>query len=211
MSKNEGTQKEIQRVYENGRRDSEKDRTQGKFSLKSLDSSNLDTGENNTTNVQIKSDNFKNWFGDWENNSSKASKVINEDGTPKVVYHGTDKGGFYVFDPKMSDDKISLFFSDSKVTSNSYAQSDNQQLYEVYLAIKKPYVIDTKGHMWNELDDKLGNTTREIAEKAKSQGYDGVIIENVRDMGAVVINNTTEEFYNDFISTLTGGNESAVV
>ena len=142
---------------------------------------------------------------------TEASKVVNEDGTPKVVYHGTDKGGFYVFDPKMSDDKISLFFSDSKVTSNSYAQSDNQQLYEVYLAIKKPYVIDTKGHMWNELDDKLGNTTREIAEKAKSQGYDGVIIENVRDMGAVVINNTTEEFYNDFISTLTGGNESAVV
>ena len=142
---------------------------------------------------------------------TEASKVVNEDGTPKVVYHGTDKGGFYVFDPKMSDDKISLFFSDSKVTSNSYAQSDNQQLYEVYLAIKKPYVIDAKGHMWNELDDKLGNTTREIAEKAKNQGYDGVIIENVRDMGAIVINNTTEDFYNDFISALTGGNESAVV
>ena len=211
MSKNEGTQKEIQRVYENGRRDSEKDRTQGKFSLKSLDSSSLDTVENNTDNVQIKSGNFKNWFGDWENNPSKASKVVNEDGTPKVVYHGTDKGGFYVFDPKMSDDKISLFFSDGKVTSNSYAQSDNQQLYEVYLAIKKPYVIDAKGHMWNELDDKLGNTTREIAEKSKSQGYDGVIIENVRDMGAIVINNTTEDFYNDFISTLTGGNKSAVV
>lgn len=140
---------------------------------------------------------------------TEASKVVNEDGTPKVVYHGTDKGGFYVFDHKMSDDKISLFFSDSKVTSNSYAQSDNQQLYEVYLAIKKPYVIDAKGHMWNELDDKLGNTTREIAEKAKNQGYDGVIIENVRDMGAIVINNTTEEFYNDFISTLTGGNENA--
>ena len=60
--------------------------------------------------MQIKSDNFKNWFGDWENDPSKASKVVNEDGTPKAVYHGTDKGGFYVFDPKMSDDKISLFF-----------------------------------------------------------------------------------------------------
>ena len=69
---------------------------------------------------------------------TEASKVVNEDGTPKVVYHGTDKGGFYVFDPKMSDDeKFHWFFSDSKVTSNSYAQSDNQQLYEVYLAIKK--------------------------------------------------------------------------
>ncbi len=120
LSKKGGTKAEIQRVYENGRRDSEKDRTQGKFSLKSLDSSSLDTVENNTDNVQIKSDNFKNWFGDWENNPSKASKVVNEDGTPKVVYHGTDKGGFYVFDPKMSDDKISLLFSDSKVTSITF-------------------------------------------------------------------------------------------
>ena len=56
MSKNEGTQAEIQRVYENGRRDSEKDRTRGKFSLKSSNSSNLDTGENNTDNVQIEID-----------------------------------------------------------------------------------------------------------------------------------------------------------
>ena len=70
--------------------------------------------------MQIKSGNFKNWFGDWENNPSKASKVVNEDGTPKVVYHGTDKGGFYVFDPKMSDDKISLFSSDNKVTSITF-------------------------------------------------------------------------------------------
>ena len=120
LSKKRGTKAEIQRVYENGRMDSEKDRTQGKFSLKSLDSSSLDTVENNTDNVQIKSGNFKNWFGDWENNPSKASKVVNEDGTPKVVYHGTDKGGFYVFDPKMSDDKISLLFSDSKVTSITF-------------------------------------------------------------------------------------------
>ena len=45
------------------------------------------------------------------------------------MYHGTDKGGFSVFDPKMSDDKISLFFSDNKVTSNSYAQSDNPVSY----------------------------------------------------------------------------------
>ena len=120
MSKNEGTQAEIQRVYVNGRRNSKKGGTRGKFSLKSLNNSSLDTVENNTDNVQIKSDNFKNWFGDWENNPSKASKVVNEDGTPKVVYHGTDKGGFYVFDPKMSDDKISLFFSDSKVTSITF-------------------------------------------------------------------------------------------
>ena len=37
-----------------------------KILIKSLNSSNLDTVENNTDNVQIKSDNFKNWFGDWK-------------------------------------------------------------------------------------------------------------------------------------------------
>ena len=122
MPKSGETQTEIQRIYddENGTKRTGRGKARGKFSLKSLNSSNLDTGENNTTNVQIKSDNFKNWFGDWENNPSKASKVVNEDGTPKVVYHGTDKGGFYVFDPKMSDDKISLFFSDNKVTSITF-------------------------------------------------------------------------------------------
>lgn len=32
---------------------------------------------------------FTNWFGDWQNHPTNASKVVNEDGTPKVVYHGT--------------------------------------------------------------------------------------------------------------------------
>lgn len=27
---------------------------------------------------------FKWWFGDWQNDPAKASKVVNEDGTPKV-------------------------------------------------------------------------------------------------------------------------------
>lgn len=32
---------------------------------------------------------FKSWFGDWKRSPKKASKVINEDGTPKIVYHST--------------------------------------------------------------------------------------------------------------------------
>ena len=33
---------------------------------------------------------FKRWFGDWQNHPENASKVVNADGTPKVVYHGTN-------------------------------------------------------------------------------------------------------------------------
>lgn len=31
---------------------------------------------------------FKNWFGDWENNPSEASKVVDENGEPLVLYRG---------------------------------------------------------------------------------------------------------------------------
>ena len=42
---------------------------------------------------------FKRWFGDWQNDPAKASKVVNEDGTPKVVYHQTAED-FTVFEPR---------------------------------------------------------------------------------------------------------------
>lgn len=44
----------------------------------------------NSVSDQTETENFKKWFGDWEKNPTKASKVVNEDGTPKVVYHGTN-------------------------------------------------------------------------------------------------------------------------
>ena len=40
--------------------------------------------------VNIQSQQFKRWFGDWQNDPAHASKVVNADGTPKVVYHQTD-------------------------------------------------------------------------------------------------------------------------
>ena len=42
---------------------------------------------------------FKRWFGDWQNDPANASKVVNADGTPKVVYHQTG-GLFTVFDTR---------------------------------------------------------------------------------------------------------------
>lgn len=47
----------------------------------------------------VHSQEFKNWFGDWQNNSENASKVVNADGTPKIMYHGSPNS-FTVFDKK---------------------------------------------------------------------------------------------------------------
>ena len=45
---------------------------------------------------------FKKWFGDWENDPENASKVLDENGEPLVVYHGSRYGGINIFDIKKS-------------------------------------------------------------------------------------------------------------
>ena len=40
---------------------------------------------------------FKKWAGDWENDPANASKVLDENGEPLVVHHGTVGGEFYIF------------------------------------------------------------------------------------------------------------------
>jgi hypothetical protein len=52
---------------------------------------------------------FKRWFGD--------SKIVNEDGSPKVVYHGTDKPDFNIFNP-------ASWFTDNTTEAGAYAQTD---------------------------------------------------------------------------------------
>ena len=200
--KSEGTRTEIRRVYENGRRNSENGRTRGKFSLKSSNSSNLDTVENNTDNVQIKSDNFKNWFGDWENNPSKASKVVNEDGTPKIVYHGTTSN-FTTFDTQRfntrenSGDYVGegFFFTDKESTAKKYGSS----VMPVYLNLRNPLIINTENdgkkfrstflNMYQkgdkELRDLIGGdydyfsimkeNPSAIRQELQRRGYDGLI------------------------------------
>jgi len=44
----------------------------------------------------VRTPEFKKWFGDWENDPKNASKVVDENGEPLVVYHGTNRD-FNVF------------------------------------------------------------------------------------------------------------------
>ena len=63
--------------------------------------------------VQVRTPEFKAWFGDWENHPDEASKIINEEtGEPLVVYHGaideftvfrkTDTGSFFASSPEVA-------------------------------------------------------------------------------------------------------------
>ena len=68
--------------------------------------------------VQVRTPSFKKWFGDWENDPENASKVVDENGEPLVVYHGTESGGFTEF---IDTDDIGYFFTSSFDMARSYS------------------------------------------------------------------------------------------
>lgn len=47
--------------------------------------------------LQVRTPEFKAWFGDWENDLENASRAVDENGEPLVLYHGTD-ADFEAFD-----------------------------------------------------------------------------------------------------------------
>jgi len=47
--------------------------------------------------IAVRTPFFKEYFGDWENDPEHASKVLDENGEPKVVHHGTN-ANFFAFD-----------------------------------------------------------------------------------------------------------------
>lgn len=87
--------------------------------------------------LQVRTRAFKNWFGDWEDNAQKASKVVDENGEPMVVYHGTlskfnefskDKIGS---NTQSNSSTMGFFFTSNKEAALSYASSNIERLNEL--------------------------------------------------------------------------------
>lgn len=83
----------------------------------------------------------------------KKSKVRDESGNLKVMYHGTSKGGHTVFDPygasKYGLFGVGTYFTDNKSVAESYTEKgkgNNKQIYETYLNITNPIDMDAQAN-----------------------------------------------------------------
>ena len=74
----------------------------------------------------------------------KDSQARDENGSLATVYHGTNNAGFTVFNRNVN------FYTDSKDVADTYTNKDG--LYEGYLNIKNPLVIDVDGEKWSRID-----------------------------------------------------------
>ena len=116
--------------------------------------------------LQVRTEAFKEWFGDWENDPENASKVVDENGEPRVVYHQTTEQ-FTKFDLSMSrvqSDVQGFFFSSG--TEDWSAMGDEKMAVFLNLRnpVDKPIVDQSKNY--------AGVVARENLLKA---GNDGAI------------------------------------
>lgn len=104
------------------------------------------------------------------------SKVVDENGKPLVVYHGTDKE-FNIFESADG----TYWFSQSKDYAEEMAYEragsyDKGRVGQFYLDIKNPYYAKLKPGQFSDPNYEKG-----LIRTAKNGGYDGLIIENDTD------------------------------
>lgn len=131
------------------------------------------------------SDAFKAWFGD--------SKVVDDDGKPLVVYHGTD-AEFDAFDlSKAGATDAGLVGSGIYLTPDRrLAEGYGENVVEGYASIQNPMIIED-GAMPDGatlLDKHNGKLTKSGAKKLnaeiKKAGHDGVIFRAFGEISQVV-------------------------
>lgn len=138
-----------------------------------------------TENEQTETEAFKKWFGDWQNHPESASKVVNADGTPKVVYHGTNA----VFNTFRQKNGV-YFFSESRDYAESMAEErGGTRVVETYLNIRNPLYVRMQ-------EGDFTDPTKEARyiRQAKAKGHDGVVF--VLDSGNELVDDT---FYAAFM------------
>ena len=91
----------------------------------------------------------------------KNSKIRNSKGNLQTVYH-TSKNDFTVFDPtktkhyRFGKNNVN-YYTDNKNMSLSYSL-ENPKLYEGYLNITNPYIINAHGAEWNKVNKTFDKT-----------------------------------------------------
>ncbi len=117
---------------------------------------------------QTKTPEFKRWFGD--------SKVVDENGSPLVVYHGTDSTPFEVFDRSKGGSgpsKFGFWFANQE----SFAELFGGNMIPVYLKVENPKRITLE--KWNSIRDshaKDGEWFNRWRDELIAQGHDGLIV-----------------------------------
>lgn len=122
----------------------------------------IDDNVNRKINKITQSKQFIRWFGDWQNSPAKASKVVDNNGEPLVLYHQTEKE-FTTFDTKQkgsgefdSEMPTGIFM---KPTNNDIGVGGNIQI-PLYASIKNPLTVNNRSELVKFYDKNVQGYTK---------------------------------------------------
>lgn len=141
----------------------------------------------------VNSRKFRKWFGD--------SKIVDADGNPLVMYHGT-MADFTKFDDFPSfadrDEKfrpteggLGFYFTEYASHARNFTgfrrrEASGQRTMSVYLSIQNP--LNAFSEEYREISQKFGtggNPRGRIADEVKRRGYDGIVWDRGGKRGGV--------------------------
>lgn len=105
--------------------------------------------------AQVRTKAFKKWFGDWENDPENASKVVDENREPLVVYRGDLNGKTQFNRTKSSYNVQGIYIAGNKTFASIYAKPSfynnftEGKVYEVFVNAKNPIYNSRDVDGWN--------------------------------------------------------------
>ena len=156
---------EYKYILSNAKRDSE-----GNLLAPNGKKSNLDERQY----AQVRTKAFKDWFGDWENDPENASKVVDENGEPLVVYHGTMTPNITKFDINKTISGRAFWFANKEAQKAvMYSGQYDEGL------ILMPLFVNMKSPLLNQ-DDSM-------EDYASDETHDGgLILGRLRDFKGIM-------------------------
>ena len=155
--------------------------------------------------LTVRTQTFKAWFGDWENTPENASKVVDENGEPKVVYHGTaraDRVG-RVFRPDRATSGPMAFFTDNAEIAANYARNkedtsleyENEDFsdYRQRFRVKLPYLETPFHKYWGYIP---------LSDRARLTKLAGHIREDYEGSGGFVVDEDNNDGSGGFAENL---------
>lgn len=134
---------------------------------------------------QTQTEAFKRWFGD--------SKVVDAEGNPLVVYHGTG-ADISVFNPEMTESMPAVFMTPSAATAGAYAKSKRgpANVMPLYVSLKNPAEITVAQYTKDRLSDiYAGDADGIIVRNWETGAIDTVIAFNPNDIKSAIGNRGT--------------------
>jgi hypothetical protein len=114
----------------------------------------------------VRTPEFKAWFGDWENDPENASKVVDENGEPKVMYHGS-RGEFNIFSNEnpnkltWTENGLGFYFTSYSSTASAYGD----RIISAFINSRKIKKSDESEHAF---------VTNNKLQKLKEEEFDSI-------------------------------------